>query len=90
MVRSRPSSRNKFVANAPREGQVGNRSMQMAQLPATAPEFNPTEAVAVRRHTLPAGDNGADRLNRRSRGQDLANIVGVRMPSRDRVSLAFH
>ncbi len=68
MVRTCPSSRNKFVANAPREGQVGDRSVQMAQLPATEPEFNPTEAVAVRRHTLPAGDNSADRLNCGSRG----------------------
>ena len=68
MVRFRPSSRNKVVADGPREGQVGKRSVQMAQLPATEPEFNPTEAVAVRRHTLPPGDNSADRLNCGSRG----------------------
>ena len=67
MVRSRPSSRDKFVADAPREGQVGNRSVQMAQLPATEPEFNPPEAVVMRRHALPVGDSGAHHLNRRSR-----------------------
>ena len=68
MVRSRASSRDKFIADAPRERQVGNRPVQMAQLSATEPEFNPAEAVVVCRHALPAGDSGAHRLNRRSRG----------------------
>ena len=67
MVRSRPSSRNKFVADAPREGQVCNRSVQMAQLPATEPEFDPSETVGMCRHALPARDCGTHRSHRRAR-----------------------
>ena len=64
-MRSRASSCNELVADAPREGQVGDGSVQMTQFPATEPELDPPETVVMCRHALPARDFGADRLNRR-------------------------
>jgi hypothetical protein len=81
----RSSLRDQLVTDAAREGQIGDRPMQMPQFPSTVPEFNSTEAVIVRRHTFPAGNGAANRFDRIAGRQHLivrvssVNRVGVRV-----------
>ena len=66
------SSSDELVADAARERQIGDGSVQMTELSTTEPEFNPAEAVFVCRDALPARDRGAHRVDRRVRGHDFA------------------
>ncbi len=76
MVRSRSSSCDKLVANAARERQVGEGSVQLSQFSATEPEFNPPEAMLMCRDALQAFDRGADRLRRAWRHYLAAIVAG--------------
>ena len=80
MVRSRPPGSDELVTDAAREGQVGDRGMQMSE-PATAePELNPTEAMVMSRHALPASDFGAHGLHGRAWRYDLPSIFTSKTP----------
>src|SRR5262245_7995120 len=77
VMRLRSSLRDKIVTDAPREGQIGDRSVQMAQFSPAVPEFNPAETVAVRRHAVPAGHGAPNRFDRIARRQDLVLDLGT-------------
>src|SRR5262249_5650553 len=84
-MRLRPSMLDELVPNAAREGQVRERSMQVAQFPATASELNPAEPMIMRRHARPTGDAAADGLDGSARRQgficplDALGPIGVRV-----------
>jgi hypothetical protein len=68
--------RDKVVTDTAREGQIGDRAMQMPQFSSTLPEFNPAESVIVRRHTVPTDNRAANRFDRIVRSHDLVVQVG--------------
>ncbi len=47
------SGSDEFVANPPREWQIGEGPMKMPQLASAQPEFNAPETMVVSRHALP-------------------------------------
>jgi hypothetical protein len=65
------SLRDKVVTDTAREGQIGDRAMQMPQFSSTLPEFNPAESMIVRRHTVPTDNRAANRFDRIVRSHDL-------------------
>ena len=53
-----------FIAQAPRERQVRERSMQVTELPAAQAEFDAAEPVLMDRHTFPPPDRGPHPIDR--------------------------
>jgi hypothetical protein len=50
---SGPSRRDQFVADTPREWEVGEGSVQVPKLATADPEFGASKAVLVKAHALP-------------------------------------
>jgi hypothetical protein len=89
-MRPGPSCHDELVSNATRERQVGDGCVQVTELPATEPEFNPAEAMIVRCHPFPARNGGANCFNGRTRRPDLAGVLGGRTVNRNRVRVSWH
>jgi hypothetical protein len=70
VVGSGPPAGNELVSHAPRERQVGDGAVQMAELPSTQPELESSETVVMSCDPVPARNGGADGLCRHTWGKD--------------------
>lgn len=86
MMSCGPPLRDRYVADAARERQVGKRSVNMPSSPAK-PEFNSSETVIVCRDTLPARNGNTHRLDGNGWGQRC--LIDVFVPRRDVVHMIF-
>src|SRR6266849_3301016 len=75
MMWSGPPCCDQFVTNAPREGEIGDRAMQVSKLATSDPELDTTKAVLANSHACPGGDVPGHRLLRRGRIHRLSSNV---------------